>query len=54
MTRLRTAAGVDVPLRSLFQAPTVGDLASVVEALVWSADGGATIGRDEPREEIEF
>jgi len=37
MARLQTASGIDVPLRNLFESPTVAGMAEVIDALSWSA-----------------
>jgi amino acid adenylation domain-containing protein len=51
--RLHEAFAVDVPLRSLFQRPTVAGLADVIQALQWIDESGraTTTGT---REEVEI
>jgi acyl carrier protein len=34
---VRDRFGIDLPLRNLFERPTVGKLAEVIDALLWSA-----------------
>jgi acyl carrier protein len=35
MARIREAFGIEVPLRALFEGPTLGKLAEIVDGLVW-------------------
>jgi hypothetical protein len=41
MAQLRTASGADLPLRILFEHPSVAALAGALDALAWSAGGAA-------------
>jgi acyl carrier protein len=52
MARVRDALGVQVPLRSLFEHPTVSELAAHVEALLW-AKQPAAIPRRETAQLVE-
>jgi acyl carrier protein len=53
VTRLRSAFGVDVGMRSLFERPTVAGLSELVDMLLLAGGSpGAQTGAD--REEMEF
>jgi amino acid adenylation domain-containing protein len=54
MARLRTASGIDLPLRNLFESPTVAGMAEAIDALSWSAKPKALTGPSGDREEIEL
>jgi amino acid adenylation domain-containing protein len=54
MTQLRAAFPLDLPLRLLFQSPTVEGLAAAIDALAWAARGASTPAAQGGREEFEI
>ena len=54
MARLRAASGMDLPLRNLFERPTVARLAEAIDALSWLAKSGTRAGGGAERERIEL
>jgi len=54
MAQLRAASGVDLPLRLLFEHPSVAALAGALEALVWSARGQTRVADSREREVVEL
>jgi amino acid adenylation domain-containing protein/FkbM family methyltransferase len=52
VSRVRDAFGVDLPLRNLFERPTVAGLAEAIDALVWLARSDRQPGAAGDREEI--
>ena len=54
MARLRAASGMDLPLRNLFERPTVAGLAEAVDALSWAAAAGRSPSGGTERERIEL
>lgn len=53
MSQLRIKSGIDLPLRNLFERPTVAALSEAIDALSWSAAWKAPIDTGD-REEIEL
>jgi natural product biosynthesis luciferase-like monooxygenase protein len=53
MSRVRTRFGVDLPLKHLFEHPTVAGLAEAIDALSWSAKTKAPAQPAGEREEVE-
>jgi aryl carrier-like protein len=54
MSRLRAASGFDLPLRNLFERPTVAGLAEAIDGLAWVAKSKAPTSGAGRREEIEL
>jgi acyl-coenzyme A synthetase/AMP-(fatty) acid ligase/acyl carrier protein len=56
VSRLRVAFGIDLPLRNLFEYPTVADLAERIEAVSWAGTDypGSPASEPEEREEVKF
>jgi acyl carrier protein len=52
VSRVRDRFGVDLPLKSLFERPTVAGLAETIDALSWSATAKAPVHAVENREEV--
>ena len=52
VSRVRDAFEVDLPLRNLFERPTLSALAEAIDALAWSANGAQQPGGAGAREEI--
>jgi acyl carrier protein len=55
LSRIRSKFGVSVPLRTIFETPTIRELASHLETLLWVVSGkSAASDASEDREEIEL
>jgi len=54
MSRLRAASGCELPLRDLFERPTVAGLAEAIDGLAWAARSKAPTYGAGKREEIEL
>jgi len=54
MAKLRTTSGLDLPLRHLFERPTVAGLAEAIDALAWAASSRRAPERAANRVEIEL
>jgi len=54
MSQLRAVSGVDLPLRILFEHPSVAALAGALEALSWSAVGQPRTADTRDREVVEL
>jgi len=54
VSKVRAASGVDLPIRNLFERPTVAGLAEAIDALAWVASSGQQRGVTGSREEVEL
>jgi acyl carrier protein len=52
VSRVRDRFGVDLPLKNLFEHPTVAGLAEAIDALSWSATAKAPVQVTKDREEV--
>jgi hypothetical protein len=52
MARLQDASRIDLPLRNLFERPTVAGLAEIVDGLSWAAQANSPVQHAGSREEI--
>jgi natural product biosynthesis luciferase-like monooxygenase protein len=53
VVRVRTRFGVDLPLKNLFEHPTIAALAEAIDALSWSATAKKPVQPAGQREEVE-
>ncbi len=53
VSQVRHRFGVDLPLKNLFERPTVSGLAEAIDALSWSAPSSAPVRAQGDREEVE-
>ncbi len=54
LSRVRNAFSISLPLRVIFEAPTVRSLSKHVETLVWNAPQNASAEDSDEREEVEI
>jgi len=56
ISRVQAAYEVEIPVRVIFEAPTLAELAERVDTLLWAREGGHATEQDEleEREELEF
>ncbi len=50
ISRVRSVFGVDLPLRSIFQTPTVASMARLVDTVLWAAEASHDRGRGDREE----
>jgi amino acid adenylation domain-containing protein len=54
VSRVRAAFGIDLPLRTLFERPTVADLAAHIDNLLWAGETPSPISEAEAREDMKL
>jgi hypothetical protein len=54
ISRLREAFRVDLPLRNLFETPTIAGLAERIETLLWAGENQQPASGAEPEEREEI
>jgi hypothetical protein len=54
VSRVRAAFGIDLPLRTLFERPTIADLARHIDNLLWAGETPSPISEAEAREDMKL